>query len=443
MLLGSAFRVTNRRVLAIALPIMLSNVTQPLIGVADTAVVGQLPEAHYIGGIAVGALIFSFLYWGFGFLRMGTGGLTAQAYGAGDHAEVSAVFGRAVLVALVASALLIALGPLIERYAFMLIEGTAEVEEQARIYFHVRLWAAPFTLVNFCLLGWFIGQGRARIAFYLQLLLNLTNIALDIVFVLWLGMTADGVALGSVIAEAVAAVAGLVLVSRSFGSFKPLLDFTRILDARQLKRTVSVNADIMVRTLCIIGAFAWFTAQSAKAGDVAVAANTVLFHLFELAAFLIDGFAYAAEALVGQAIGARDRAAYRASVRVSSFWAMAIGVLLSLLVLIAGPFVIDLLTVNPDVRAAARVYLPWAALTPLLGAACFQLDGIFIGATRTADMRNMMLLSFAAYFATWWMFEPLWGNHGLWAALSVFFVARSITLLWRYPSIERSAFAPS
>ena len=441
MLSSSAFRLANRRVLAIALPIMLSNVTQPLIGVVDTAVVGQLPDARYIGGIAVGSLIFSFLYWGFGFLRMGTGGLAAQAFGAGDQAEMRAVFGRAILIALAASVLLIALGPLIERYAFLLIEGSAAVEAEARVYFHIRLWSAPFTLANFCLIGWFIGQGRARVAFYLQLLLNLTNIALDIVFVLGLGMTADGVALGSVIAEAVACGAGLTLVARSVGGLHPLFDRARILDAGRLKRMVAVNADIMVRTLCIIAAFGWFTAQGARAGDIVVAANAVLFHLFEMTAYLIDGFAYAAEALVGQAVGARDRASYRASVQVSSFWAMAVGALLSLLVLALGPFAIDLMSVNADVRAAARTYLPWTALTPLLGAACFQLDGIFIGATRTADMRNMMVLSFAAYLAACWLLAPAWGNNGLWAALCVFFAARSLTLLWRYPSIERHAFA--
>lgn len=441
MLFSSDYRLANRRVLAIALPIMLSNVTQPLIGVVDTAVVGQLPDAHYIGGIAVGSLVFSFLYWGFGFLRMGTGGLTAQAFGAGDRAEVRAVFGRAVLIALVASGLLIALGPLIGRYAFLLIEGSAAVEREALVYFHIRLWAAPFTLVNFCLIGWFIGQGRARVAFYLQLLLNLTNIALDVAFVLGLGMTADGVALGSVIAEAVACGAGLVLVARATGGLAALFDLDRILDRRRLQRTIAVNADIMVRTLCLIAAFAWFTARGARAGDVAVAANAVLLHLFELAAFLIDGFAYAVEALVGQAIGARDRTSYRAAVQVSSAWAFGIGVGLSLILLGLGPIAIDLMSVNAEVREAARAYLPWAALTPLLGAACFQLDGIFIGATRTADMRNMMILSFGAYLAAWWMLEPAWGNHGLWAALCVFLATRSVTLLWRYPLIERGAFA--
>lgn len=433
--------LTHRRVLAIAVPIMLSNVTQPLIGVVDTAVLGRLPDAYYIGGIAVGSLVFSVLYWAFGFLRMGTGGLTAQAFGAGDHREVRAVFGRAVLIALAAGFLLIALSPVIERYAFALIGGSSAVEAQARIYFHIRIWAAPFTLVNFCLLGWFIGQGRARVAFYLQLLLNLTNMALDVVFVLGLGMTADGVALGTLIAEAVATSAGLWLVARSTGGFRPLFDKARILDAERLRRTITVNADIMVRTVCIIAAMAWFTARGARMGDVAVAANAVLLNLFEVAAYLIDGFAYAGEALVGQAIGGRDRTRYRASVRVSTLWAMLVGALLSLLMLLLGPFAIDMMSVNPDVREAARHYLPWAAATPVLGAACFQLDGIFVGATRTADMRNMMILSLAAYLAAWWMLEPAWGNHGLWAALSVFFVARAVTLGWRLPGIERHVFA--
>ena len=441
MRIGSPDSLTHRRVLAIAVPIMLSNVTQPLIGVVDTAVLGQLPEAYYIGGIAVGALVFSFLYWGFGFLRMGTGGLTAQAFGAGDEAEVRAVFGRAVLIAVAAGLLLIALSPLIERHAFPLIGGSQAVEEQARAYFRIRIWAAPFALVNFCLLGWFIGQGRARVAFFLQLLLNVTNMVLDVVFVLGLGMTAEGVGLGTFIAETVAACAGLWIVVRDTGGVRLLFDRARILDAERLHRTIAVNADIMVRTVCIITAMAWFTMRGARMGDVAVAANAVLLNLFEVAAYLIDGFAYAGEALVGQAIGGRDRARYRAALRVSSLWAMVVGAVLSFLMFLLGPFAIDLMSVNADVREAARHYLPWAAVTPILGAACFQLDGIFVGATRTADMRNMMLLSFAAYLAAWWMLEPLWGNHGLWAALSVFFVARAITLGWRLPGIERHAFA--
>ena len=428
--------VTHRAVLAIAVPIMLSNVTEPLIGVVDTAIIGRLPEAYYIGAVSLGALIFGFIYWGFGFLRMGTGGLSAQAKGAGDAGELDAVLIRALMIAGVCGIALVALSPLIGRLAFSLLEGSPDVEFHAWQYFTIRVWSAPFALANYCIMGWFIGQGRAKTAFVIQVWLNGANALLDIFFVLHLGMTSDGVAYGTLIAEVSAALLGLAIASGAIRRFNA----ARVFDAAKIWRTLAINRDIMIRTLCLVFAFSWFTAQGAKAGDVLLAANIVLLHFFDVAAFLIDGFAFASEALVGQAIGAKDRPRFETSLKITWIWIMAAGALCAAIIIIGGPFFLDAMTVNGDIRALARGFLWWAAFAPFIGAVCFQYDGIYSGATQTADMRNMMIISLALYLAAWWLLKPF-GNHGLWAALNIFFVARGLTFAARMSALRRSAFA--
>lgn len=433
--------VTHRSVLAVAVPIMLSNVSEPLIGVVDTAILGQLGDPYYIGAIAVGAVIFSFLFWSFGFLRMGTSGLAAQAEGAGDDSELRAVLGRALLIATVCGCAIVALSPLIAIVAFWLMQGSADVESHARTYFDIRVWSAPAALVNYAILGWFIGMGRAHMAFALQLVLNVTNTTLDALLVLGLGMGVEGVAIGTVVAQYVAAGSGGWLVLRELGHRGGSWNWAAVAAPEKLKRTVAVNVDIMIRTLHLIFAFGWFTAQGARAGDVVLAANAVLFNLFLLVAYFLDGFAFAAETLAGQAAGARSLTRFRRAVWLSSLWALAISLGLSAGLWLAGGWGIDMLTVNEEVRALAREYLLWAAVAPVLGVACFQLDGIYIGVTRTADMRNMMVLSTAIYLAAWWLLTAQFGNHGLWASLMVFFVVRGLTLGARYPALVRATFA--
>jgi MATE family multidrug resistance protein len=427
-------------VLAIAVPIMLSNVTEPMIGLVNAAVIGQLPEPYYIGAITVGALIFNFIFWGFGFLRLGTGGLSAQATGRGDKDELVAVLMRALMIALVVGLALIALSPLIGRFAFSVIEGSAEVESHAAIYFHIRVFSAPFALVNFCLLGWFVGQGKARVAFLIQIVLNLTNMVFSIVFVLGFAMTSDGVAFAALLAEAVAAILGLAIAWRWLRAMHARFDRAAVFDRARLWRTLVINRDIMIRTVCLVFVFAFFTARGAKAGDVMVSSNAILMHFFDTAAFLIDGFAFATEALVGQAVGARDRLRFDTAVRISSLWAFGVGLLTFATILFGGPFFIDAMAVNPDVRETARHYLLWAALAPLIGVACFQYDGIFTGATQTADMRNMTVLSMIAFLIAWAVLEPRYGNHGLWAAMIVFFTARGVSFASRMPALRRAAF---
>jgi MATE family multidrug resistance protein len=429
--------VTHRAILAIAVPIMISNVSTPLLGVVDTGVVGQLPDPAYIGAVALGSLVFNFVFWGFGFLRMGTTGLTAQALGAADALEIRASLGRAVLIALAVGAALIALQWPIGELAFALIEGSPNVEALARDYYDLRIWAAPATLTNYALLGWFIGLGQARVALVLQLVLNLTNMALDAWFVLGFDMGVKGVALGTVIAEVVAAALGLVIAARHLRSLGGRWNSARLVEGSRMRRTIAVNGDIMIRSAALIVAFGWFMAQGARYGDVILAANAVLMHFLAVAAFFLDGLAFAAEALVGRAVGAANRAGLSAAARMTTWWAAGVAVLASGFFALAGPAIVDVLTVDEAVRTAARIYLPWAATAPLLGVWAFQLDGIFIGATHTAQMRNAMLVSLAIFLAAWWVLTPF-GNHGLWAALLVHYAARAGTLLYYFPGLVRA-----
>jgi multidrug resistance protein, MATE family len=434
---GGRQMVTHRAILSIAVPIMISSVSTPLLGVVDTGVVGRIPEPAYIGAVALGALIFNFVFWGFGFLRMGTTGLTAQALGAADAVEIRASLGRAMLIAFAVGAGLIGLQWPIRELAFGLIEGSPQVEALARDYYDVRIWAAPATLTNYALVGWFIGLGRARVALVLQLVLNLANMALDAFFVLGLEMGVKGVAVGTVMAEVMAAAVGLVIAARQLRALGGHWDVARLAAPDRIRRTIAVNRDIMIRSAALIFAFAWFMAQGARQGDTILAANAVLMHFIAVAAFFLDGLAFAAEALVGRAVGSANREGFAAAARMTTWWAAVVALLLSLLFALLGTAFVDTLSVNPAVRATARAYLPWAGVSPLVGVWCFQLDGIFIGATCTAEMRNAMLMSLGIFLIAWWMLTPF-GNHGLWASLYVHYAARAATLLWYFPALVRS-----
>lgn len=426
----------HRRVLRIAFPVMLSNVSTPLIGVVDTAVVGRIPDPAYIGAVALGALVFTFVFWAFGFLRMGTTGLTAQALGRGDTDELVAGLGRALSIAAAVGVALIVLQAPIRAVAFSLLEGSDKVEALARSYYDIRIWAAPATLANYALLGWFIGLGRTDIGLVLQLVLNLVNVALDAFFVLGLGLDVRGVALGTLCAEYGAACVGLIVAVRYMRRHGARFRRPRLILSDRLRSTLAVNRDIMIRSLALISVFVWFMAQGARSGDVTLAANAVLMQFVSISAYFLDGLAFAAEALVGRALGARDRAEFSAAVRLTTAWAAGVALMISVVYFLAGPWVVDVLTSDPATRSAARVYLPWAALAPLAGVLAFQLDGIFIGATRSVDMRNAMLVSLAAFLLAWWALLP-WGNHGLWAALYVNYLARTLSLAWYYPALAR------
>jgi len=436
-------RLDYRQVVRIAWPIILANIAVPLLGVVDTAVIGHLGQTAPLGAIAIGAQIFSFLYWGLGFLRMGTTGLTAQADGAGDETEVRASLGRALLIAVALAALLIALQRPLSAGAFVVFDTSDEIERLARSYFSIRIWGAPATLVGYAVLGWFIGLRDSRSVLVLQVFLNTLNIVLDLLFVVGFGWGVRGVAVGTLIAEWSAALLALALVTlrlRSRGSLRraPAVSLASLLEPRPLLATLRVNQDIFLRTVLLISAFAWFTRQGARAGDTILAANHILLQFLAFSAFLLDGFAFAAEALVGQAVGRDSRPQLQRAVRLSSTLAITTAAATTVAFALLGTTIVDALTNVSAVRQAAQRFLPYAVLHPIVGVWCFQLDGIFIGATRTADMRNAMIVSFAAYLAVWWLLWAALENHGLWIAFLLFFVARGVTLGVRYPALLRS-----
>lgn len=424
---------THRTVWRLAGPIILANLSVPLLGAVDTAVIGHLPDPAYLGGVAVGAVVFGFIYWGFGFLRMGTTGLVAQAAGAGRDDEARLVLLRALAIAAAFGIALWALQAPIFWTARTLFDTSAEVEAQAALYFRVRVWSAPAALANYALIGWFIGMRNTRAALVLQLWMNGLNIVLAVAFVIGLGWGVAGVATATMLSEYAAVAGALLLLHRRLR----VPTGVRMFDRAQLLRLLTLNLDIFIRTLCLITAFALFTREGAGFGDTLLAANAVLMQFQHFLSFGLDGFAHAAEALVGTALGARNRAALRATVRISAQWALIVAAGYVAIYALLGAPIVALLTDIAEVRAAATEFLPWLVLSPLVSVWSFMLDGIFIGATRTRDMRNAMILSFAVYLAALVALKPLWGNHGLWAALMVFLAARGITLALLYPRVER------
>lgn len=428
----------HARVRRLAFPIILANLSTPLLGAVDTAVMGHLPEAAYIGGVAVGALVFSFLYWGFGFLRMGTTGFAAQAYGAGDRQELRATLGRALILAALIGSALIALQWPIGAVAFNLVDASAQVDALAREYYEIRIWSAPFALVNYAILGWLLGTQRTRHALGLQLGLNGINIALDLLFVLGLGMTIAGVAMASVLAEMSAAAAGLIVCARALKLEGGRWSWARITDRERMIALFRVNRDIFLRTMTLIFAFAYFTAKGAEMGDTRLAANAILMHLQQFLSHGLDGFAHAAEILAGNAKGAKNARAFRRAVQTTTLWAFGLAGLAALVFAVAGPLIVSLFTSIEEVRIAAVIYLPWMILMPLVSVWPFQLDGIFIGATQTRPMRNAMIVSLIVYLLAAWALIALMENHGLWLSLAIFMLARAVTLSWYYPALARS-----
>jgi MATE family multidrug resistance protein len=429
--------ITHAGVLAIAVPMTLSNATTPLLGVVATAVIGRLGQAHLLGAVAMSSVVFDCMFWLFGFLRMSTVALTAQALGRGDVAEERATLIRALLVAAASGLALIALQVPLGAVIYSLMGASAETTRAAEAYFHVRIWSAPFVLANYVLFGWLVGLARANIALMLQIAINATNAIAITILVVMLDLGVTGAALAAVLAEAVGTVFGLAVALRIVGARLP--DVAAIFDRTRLIRLLLVNRDIFIRTALLIAAWGFFAAQGARSGDVVLAANSVLHNLMLVGAFFLDGFALAAEQICGHATGARNGTAFSRAVKLSLVWGFGFGVATTLLILALGPRLIDLMTASPEVRLAARNYLVYAAFASVIGVFAFAFDGIYTGATWTRDMRNLMIVAFATYLAIWWSTLPL-GNTGLWIAILVFFGARGALQAARYPALARATF---
>jgi len=436
--------ITYRHLLHKAWPIILANAAVPLLGLVDTAVIGNFGSLADLGAIALGALIFSFVYWSFGFLRMGTTGFAARADGAGDSLEVRAVLGRALLLAGVLGTSLIALQRPIGWLAFALLDGSDNVEAAARTYFAIRIWGAPATLAGFACMGLLIGLGRSKQLLVLQLFLNGLNVLLDVLFAGWLGLGAAGIALGTVLAEWSTLGFTAWLLGRSLrpGNAERFWPGSRILHGPALLATLSANLNIMWRTLILVFSFAFFVNQSARFGEVVLAANHILLQLISFSAFFLDGYAFVVESLAGKARGRRDLNIFDAVVRRTTELAALSALLLALAVLLLGPIAVNVLTDLAEVRESAADMRGLAALYVLLSFAAFQLDGIFIGVSFTRAMRNAAMLSISVFIAASWLLLPEFGVTGLWLAMVLYVVARALSLLLYYPAL-RASIAPA
>ena len=421
----------DRDVWRIAAPMILSNISVPLLGMVDTGVTGHLDSPAYLGAVAIGAMIFGFLYTGMNFLRMGTTGITAQRFGADDNDGLRVSLGQALIVSLLIALTLIALHVPIGQFALNLIGAEADVEAYASQYFSIRIWSAPGTLANFVLIGWFLGLQNARVPLLIFLTINITNIVLDLVFVLQLGMKVDGVALASVIAEYAGVVVGLFFAARALRKRSGHWPLARLFNVRAYAAFFAVNANLFVRTMALIFTFAFVTAQGARLGGLVLAANAVLMNLQTLTAFALDGFAHAAEALVGKAVGQKRRDVLERSVQLALKWSLIFAVGFFLFYVLIGPTLIRLLTNLPDVRSTAMQFLPWLVISPLVSVWSFLYDGVYVGATRSKEMRDLMLIStFAVFLPAWFLLQD-YGNHGLWLAFTIFMASRGLGMhIW-------------
>ncbi|MCH9694247.1 MAG: MATE family efflux transporter [Gammaproteobacteria bacterium] len=416
----------------IAAPMILSNISVPLLGMVDTGVTGHLDSSAYLGAVALGATIFSFIYMGMNFLRMGTTGIAAQSFGANDNDGLRASLGQALVVGVSIALLLIAVQVPLNEIALRLLGGDAETQGYAAQYFFIRIWSAPGTLANYALIGWFIGLQNARVPLFMFLTINIINIILDLVFVIVLGMTIDGVALASVIAEYAGLVVGVSFAVKTLRERAGHWPLHRLTNLAAYKAFFHVNANLFIRTMALMFTFAFVTAQGARLGASVLAANAVLMNFQLLMSMGLDGIAHAAEALVGKAIGEKRRDILVHSVRLTLKWSLIFALGFTVMFMLGGKMIVNILTDLTDVRETAMRYLPWIVASPLVSVWSFLYDGVYVGATRAREMRNIMLFSTTFAFLPAWYLTQSYGNHGLWFAFLIFLASRGIGMHFGY-----------
>lgn len=418
----------NRRILKLAIPSIISNITVPLLGLVDVTIVGHLGAASYIGAIAVGGLLFNILYWNFGFLRMGTSGLTSQAYGRKDADAEVRVLVQAVSVGILSSLVILLLQYPVERLAFYFLDTSAEVERSAITYFRVCVWGAPAVLAMYGFKGWFIGMQNSRFPMYIAIAVNVINILCSLCFVFGLGMKVEGVALGTVVAEWSGLVIAVGLWLKKYGRLRSRIALRDSLHFSAMRRFFAVNRDIFLRTLCLIAVTAFFTSTGARQGDVILAVNTLLMQLFTLFSYIMDGFAYAAEALAGRYIGACDLKQLKHAVRNLFGWGAGMALLFTLLYGAGGRNFLGLLTNDVHVIEEAGHYFYWVLAIPLVGFGAFLWDGILIGATATRQMLWAIAVASGAFFGIYFVFSGMTDNHILWLAFLVYLLLRGLMM---------------
>lgn len=416
----------NKKILQLALPSIVSNITVPLLGLVDVAIVGHLGSVSYIGAIAVGGMLFNIIYWLFGFLRMGTSGMTSQAFGQRDLKEVARVLYRAVGVGMFIALFLLLLQYPVRKIAFELLDTTPEVEQLATLYFHICVWGAPAVLGLYGFSGWYIGMQNSRFPMFIAITQNIVNIVASLCFVFFFGMKVEGVALGTLIAQYSGFLMALLLWFRYYGRLKVRMRWKEIMEHSAMRRFFGVNSDIFFRTLCLVAVTTFFTSTGARQGDVVLAVNTLLMQLFTLFSYIMDGFAYAGEALTGRYIGARNHTALKRMIHLLFGWGIGLSLLFTLLYGAGGKSFLSLLTNDFTIIGEASHYFYWVLAIPLAGFAAFLWDGILIGATATRLMLYSMLVASGIFFSVYYLFYGIMGNHALWLAFIFYLLLRGI-----------------
>jgi len=423
----------------IATPMILSNISIPLVGITDTVITGHLENPEYIASIAVATTIIGFFIASMNFLRMGTTGITAQYFGAQDQNGLKVILGQALIVALLISFFVLLLRSDINKIGLMLIGSNESVAYYASQYFYIRIWGIPATLINFSLIGWFIGLQNASVPLKMVIATNITNIILSLTFVLIFQMQINGIALASVIAEIIGMLIGFIYVHKELETYKGKWDYKQILRISAYKKFIQINFNLFLRTIALIFTFAFITAQGARYGGIVLGANAILMNLQNLLAYVLDGFAHAAEALVGKAVGKKDTQLFKSAVHICLKWSVYIAIIFALIYALTGKYLIFLMTHHQNIRDIAIEYLPWMIISPIVSVWSFLYDGVFVGATRSKDMRNAMLGSlFLVFLPSWYFLQPL-GNHGLWLAFTLFMISRGVTMHILYKRINLSS----
>lgn len=417
----------DRKILRIAIPSIISNITVPLLGLIDVAIVGHLGSPAYIGAIAIGGMLFNIIYWVFGFLRMGTSGMTSQAYGRHDLNEITRLLLRSLGVAVVIGLFLLTMQYPIRVIALKLIHTSPEVERMAALYFHICIWGAPAMLGLYAFSGWFIGMQNSRFPMYIAIAQNIINIFASLSFVYIFNLKVAGVALGTLIAQYAGLLMALVLWFRYYGNLKQYLSFHRLFRKREMSRFFKVNRDIFLRTLCLVMVTMYFTSAGASQGEIVLAVNTLLMQLFTLFSYIMDGFAYAGEALSGKYYGARNHTSLTHTIRRLFIWGTALAIVFTLLYLLGGNGLLHLLTSEKTVIHEANTYFYWVLAIPFAGFSAFLWDGIFIGVTATRQMLYSMLAASVSFFVIYFIFHNAIGNHALWLAFIIYLSLRGIT----------------
>ena len=417
----------NKQIYRLALPNIISNFSIPLLGAVDTALMGRLESKAYLGAVGIGGIIFSFIYWGFGFLRMATTGLTAQAFGEKDLPECGRLLLRSLCIGIASSLLLLIFQWQLADVSFLLIDTSPEVQQLARVYFHIRIYAAPATLCLHGFHGVFLGLQNARYPMLLTIVVNLINIVLNLVFVRLLGMKVAGVALATVIAQSVGLCLAVVLFSRDYRGLLRACRFSEVLAAAQLKRFLNISGDIFIRTCCLVFSQAVFMAKSAALSDTFLAINTILLQFINFLSYAIDGLAFAAESLIGKYKGAQDMPNLKRTTRQVFFWSFLFGSVIMVIFALCGELLLRLFTDQLPLVAQAKPYLIWIIIAPVVNVAAYIWDGIFLGATASKALRNSVIVSTLLFLSALYLLMPF-GNHGLWGALTVLLVARGVSL---------------